>query len=232
MFALVLLLLSDAGAALAKGPYVLATGRRDPRIYAIDLRAALDPRNDNTPNAILSRSLVSPRRLDGSLLGDPANIALSDDQRTAFVMNHHGAVNNAEFTQHGGRASIAVMDVGKMLKREYDNTDRALQHDFDGGWFGGVGLLVLPKLILASYSESWLSEDGSNRIGLVDRRTGGLVGQIQMALTGPGTRQISSSRCPDFPVPFVSQVATVTGVGNDPYLLAVVNGDDDEEEED
>ncbi|GAC1339573.1 MAG: hypothetical protein NVSMB23_08780 [Myxococcales bacterium] len=28
------------------------------------------------------------------------------------------------------------------------------------------------------------------------------------------------------------QVATVTGVGNDPYLLAVVNGDDDEEEED
>ena len=198
-----LLALSVPWGALAKGPYVLATGRRDPRIYAIDLRAALEPRNDNTPNAIVSRSLTSPRRLDGTLLGDPANIALSDDQKTAFVMNHHGAVNNAEFLQHGGRASVAVMDVGKMLKRESDNTDRALEHDFDGGWFGGVGLVVLPRFILASYSETWLSEDGSNRIGIIDRRTGGLVGQIQMALTGPGTRQLTSP-CPAFPVPFVS----------------------------
>jgi DNA-binding beta-propeller fold protein YncE len=196
-------MLSAAGDALAKGPFVLATGRRDPRIYAIDLRAALAPPNDNTPNAIVSRSLVSPARLDGTLLGDPANIVLSDDQRTAFVMNHHGAVANAEFVQHGGRASVAVMDVGKMLKREYDNTDRALEHDFDAGWFGGVGLLVLPRLIVAGYSETWLSEDGSNRIGLIDRRTGGLVGQIQMALTGPGTRQLTSP-CPNFPVPFVS----------------------------
>jgi len=203
LLAIPLLILSAAGDALAKGPFVLATGRRDPRIYAIDLRAALAPPNDNTPNSIVSRSLVSPARLDGTLLGDPANIVLSDDQRTAFVMNHHGAVANAEFVQHGGRASVAVMDVGKMLNREYDNTDRALEHDFDAGWFGGVGLLVLPRLIVASYSENWLSEDGSNRIGLIDRRTGGLVGQIQMALTGPGTRQLTSP-CPNFPVPFVS----------------------------
>src|SRR6202022_3406774 len=104
-----------------------------------------------------SRSLPSPARLDGTLLGDPANIELSDDQRTAFVMNHHGGAANAEFLQHGGRARLSAMDVGKMLKREYDNTDRALDHVFDGGWFGGVGLVVLPRLILASYSENWLS---------------------------------------------------------------------------
>lgn len=201
--ALCLLALFPAASAFAKGPYVLATGRRDPRIYAIDLGAALSPSNNNTPNAIVSRSLTSPRRLDGKLLGDPANIVLSDDQRTAFVMNHHGAVDNAEFLQHGGRASVAVMDVSKMLSGRYDNTDAALEHDFDGGWFGGVGLVILPRLILASYSETWLSEDGSNRIGLIDRRTGGLVGQIQMALTGPGTRQLTSP-CPGFPVPFVS----------------------------
>jgi DNA-binding beta-propeller fold protein YncE len=235
LLALSLLVLFAAGGALAKGPFVLATGRRDPRIYAIDLRAALEPRNDNTPNAIVSRSLTSPARLDGTLLGDPANIALSDDQRTAFVMNHHGAVANAEFLQHGGRASVSAMDVGKMLKREYDNTDRALDHVFDGGWFGGVGLLVLPRLILASYSESWLSEDGSNRIGLIDRRTGGLVGQIQMALSGPGTRQLTSP-CPSFPVPFVSPTPPPVvpflsldlgfGCWPDPEGIALGNGSD------
>ena len=228
------LLLLVAGSALAD-PFVLATGRRDPRIYAIDLQAALSPRNNNTPNAILSRSLTSPRHLDGRLLGDPANIVLSEDQRTAFVMNHHGAVDNAEFLQHGGRASVAVMSVGKMVQRKLDNTDAALEHVFDAGWFGGVGLVILPDLILAGYSETWLSEDGSNRIGLIDRRTGGLVGQIQMALVGPGTRQLTSP-CPSFPVPFVSptpppvvpflSLDLAFGCWPDPEGLALAHGSD------
>ena len=47
------LALLAAGSALAD-PFVLATGRRDPRIYAIDLQAALSPRNDGTSSAIVS----------------------------------------------------------------------------------------------------------------------------------------------------------------------------------
>src|SRR5438132_10278609 len=121
--------------ALAKDPYTLASGRRDPRIYAIDLKAALRPENNNTPNAIVSRSLVSPRRLDGALLGDPANVVFSEDQKTAYVMNHHGSIVNSEFLQHGGRANIAIMDVRKMLKREFDDTDAAVLKIVDGGWF-------------------------------------------------------------------------------------------------
>ena len=228
------LALFAAGSALAD-PFVLATGRRDPRIYAIDLKAALSPRNNNTPNAIVSRSLTSPRHLDGRRLGDPANIVLSDDQKTAFVMNHHGAVDNAEFLQHGGRASVAVMTVRKMLDRRLDDTDAALEHVFDGGWFGGVGLVVLPDLIVAGYSENWLSEDGSNRIGLIDRRTGGLVAQIEMALVGMGTRQLTSP-CPSFPVPFVSPTPPPTvpflsldlafGCWPDPEGLALAHGSD------
>jgi hypothetical protein len=112
---------------------ILASGRRDPRIYAIDLHAALKPENNNTSNAIVSRSLVSPRRLDGALLGDPATILLSEDQKTAYVMNHHGSVVNAEFLQHGGRANITVMNVRKMLKREFDDTDAAVEKIVDGG---------------------------------------------------------------------------------------------------
>jgi DNA-binding beta-propeller fold protein YncE len=184
--------------ALAEGSYILATGRRDPRIYAIDFNAALRPQNNNTSHAIVSRSKVLPDRLDGTPVGDPANILLSEDKRTAYVVNHHGAVDNAEFLQHGGRGSISVMDVRTMISQRFDNTDRALEQSYDSGYFGAVGLLVLPELLLVSHSENWLTEDGSNRISLIDRNTGGRRGQIEMALGHP------PHPCPDFPVPFVS----------------------------
>ena len=195
-FSLLTLVIADV--ALARGAFILATGRRVPLIYAIDFDAALRPQNNNTPNAIVSRSKVHPDRLDGTLIGDPANIVLSGNSQTAYVVNHHGAVANAEFLQHGGRGSISVMDVNQMLKRESGNSDRALELNFDSGWFGGVGLLVLPDLLLASHSEGWLSEDGSNRISLIDRKTGGRRGQIEMALGQP------QHACPVFPVPFTS----------------------------
>src|SRR5882672_1478287 len=173
-----LLLLFLAQDALADQTFILATGRRDPRIYAIDFNAALKSRNNNTPNAIVSRSKVHQDRLDGTLVGDPANIVLSENNRTAYVINHHGAVNNAEFLQHGGRGSVSVLDVKKMISARFDNTDRALERNYDSGYFGAVGLLVLPELLLVSHSENWLTEDGSNRISLIDRKTGGRRGQI------------------------------------------------------
>ena len=186
-----------ADIASAQQTFILATGRRDPRIYAIDFNAALKSQNPS-PNAIISRSKVLPDRLDGTPLGDPANIVLSEDKRTAYVVNHHGAINNAEFLQHGGRGSISVMDVKTMISPSFDNTDQALEQSYDSGYFGAVGLLVLPELLLVSHSENWLTEDGSNRISLIDRNTGGRRGQIEMALGHP------SHACPDFPVPFVS----------------------------
>jgi len=71
------------------------------------LQKALRPENDGTPNAIVSRSKTALDRLDGKLLGDPANIVISEDRKTAFVVNHHGAIDNDEFLQHGGRGGIA-----------------------------------------------------------------------------------------------------------------------------
>src|SRR5256712_7421389 len=196
--AFLLLLLAVADVALADESFILATGRRAPRIYPIEFNAALKPRNTNTPNAIVSRAKFPPARSDGTPVGDPANIVLSEDHRTAYVVNHHGPVNNAEFLQHGGRGSISVMDVGRMLRPEFDDTDRAVERNYDSGYFGAVGLLVLPELLLVSHSENWLTEDGSNRISIIDRKTGGRRGQIEMALGHPG------HACPAFPVPFVS----------------------------
>src|SRR5437773_11676214 len=83
LIAFPLLLLAAADIALANDVFILATGRRDPRIYAIDFNAALKQHNNNTPNAIVSRSKVHPDRLDGTAVGDPANIVLSEDRRTA-----------------------------------------------------------------------------------------------------------------------------------------------------
>src|SRR2546428_2989186 len=136
LIAFPLLLLAAADIALAGDLFMLATGRRDPRIYAIDFNAALKRQNNNTSNAIVSRSKVHPDRLDGTPVGDPANIVLSEDRRTAYVINHHGPVNNAEFLQHGGRGSVSVMNWKQMPRPGFGNTDRALGHSFDNGYFG------------------------------------------------------------------------------------------------
>jgi DNA-binding beta-propeller fold protein YncE len=227
---LLLSILAAAEPALAGDSFILATGRRDPRIYAIDFKAALRTPNDRTPNAIVSRSKVQADRLDGTPVGDPANIVLSEDRRTAYVINHHGAVNNAEFLQHGGRGSVSVMDVEKMLDPRFDNTDGALEHAYDSGYFGAVGLVILPEVLLVSHSENWLTEDGSNRISLIDRKTGSRRGQIEMALGHPG------HTCPDFPVPFVSPTPPPVvpfeapnpqfGCWPNPEFLALGNGSD------
>src|SRR5258708_5981421 len=140
LIAFPLLLLAAADIALASDLFILATGRRDPRIYAIDFNAALKRQNNNTSNAIVSRSRVHPDRLDGTLVGDPANIVLTEDRRTAYVVNHHGPVNNAEFLQHGGRGSVSVMDVKKMLRPGFHDTDPAAERDYASGSLGAVRL--------------------------------------------------------------------------------------------
>src|SRR6185503_9095254 len=123
--------------------FILATGRREPLIYAIDLQKALEPRNQGTALAIISRAKTSLDRLDGRPLGDPANLVLSEDGRTTYVVNHHGDIDNAEFTQHGGRGNIAVLDVQLLLQPENDGTARALERQYDSGGFGAVGILLL-----------------------------------------------------------------------------------------
>ena len=195
------LLLCLAGDAFADRDrtFILATGRRDPRMYAIDLQKALRPENNNTPNAIVSRSKTALDRLDGRPLGDPANVVISEDRKTAFIVNHHGAVDNAEFLQHGGRGGIAVMNVKKMIDRKNDNTAAALERHIDTGHFGAVGLALLPDMFIVGNAESHLTKDGGNRITFVDRRTGSLRGEVELALA---SEDCEIAR--HFPVKFVS----------------------------
>lgn len=178
--------------------YIIVAGRRLPYVYAISLDAALDPANNGTSKAIVSRSKVATEAMDGRLLGDPANLGLSEDGRTLYVVNHHGAIDNAEFRQHGGRGQIAELDVDALLVPRNDGTANALRRHMDSGGFGALGLVLLPDTLVIANAENHLTEDGGNRITFVDRRTGSLRAMVELALGSPGFA------CPDYPVPYVS----------------------------
>jgi YVTN family beta-propeller protein len=171
-------------------------------MYAIELKKALRPENNATPNAIVSRSKAALDRLDGKLLGDSANIVISEDRKTAYVVNHHGAIENDEFLQHGGRGNIAVMNIRKMIDRRHDNTAAALERHIDSGSFGSVGLVLLKDIFVIGNAESHLTEDGGNRITFVDRRTGSLRGEVELSL--PDRNSIGLECAAAFKVPFVS----------------------------
>ncbi len=188
---------SGAQEAVAEDTYILATGRRLPYLYAISLADAVKPANNNTTNAIVSRSKVALDRLDGRLLGDPANLIVSEDGGTVYVVNHHGSIDNAEFRQHGGRGQIAVLDVDAVLDPRNDRTHNALQRHLDSGGFGAIGVTLLPDMLIVSNAENNLTEDGGNRITFVDRRTGSLRGAVELALGSP------EFEC-DYPVPYAS----------------------------
>ncbi len=189
---------SIAQETAGKGRYILAAGRRLPYLYAVSLDAALDPVNDRTSRAIIGRSKVATEALDGRLLGDPANLAVSEDGRTVYVVNHHGAIDNAEFRQHGGRGQIAVLDVDDLLNPRNDRTAKALRRHMDSGGFGALGIVLLPETLVLANAENHLTEDGGNRITFVDRGTGSLRGTVELALGSPGFA------CPDYPVPHVA----------------------------
>ena len=188
----------EAQDAAGKRRYILATGRRLPYLYVVSLDAALDPANHRTSKAIVGRSKVATDALDGRLLGDPANLVVSEDARTVYVVNHHGAIDNAAFRQHGGRGQIAVLDVDDLLAAKNDGTANALRRHMDSGGFGALGIVLLPDVLVIANAENHLTEDGGNRITFVDRRTGSLRGTVELALGSPGFK------CPDYPVPYVA----------------------------
>ena len=195
---IVLLAPAVAQETAGKGRYILAAGRRLPYLYGVSLEAALDPANDRTSKAIIGRSKVAADALDGGLLGDPANLVVSEDGRSVYVVNHHGAIDNSAFRQHGGRGQIAVLDIDDLLSARNDRTANALRRHMDSGGFGALGIVLLPEILVIANAENHLTEDGGNRITFVDRRTGSLRATVELALGSPGFA------CPDFPVPYVA----------------------------
>jgi DNA-binding beta-propeller fold protein YncE len=119
----------------------------------------------------VSRSKPALDGLDSRPLGDSANIVIGEDGKTAYVVNHHGAIDNAEFLQQGGRGNIAVMNIQKMIDPRHDNTAAALERHIDAGWTADGRHAVISGGPRTAFEPSGI-------VYIIDLRTRAVVGTV------------------------------------------------------
>jgi len=181
-------------------PYLLVSGRWDNTILVIDLAKAMEPSNDGTQNAIVSRVRVTPDLAPNTpASGQPVNVVLSPDRRLAYVVNHSGSVTTkaaADF-QHGHAGTVTVLNVAKALDPANNMTLNAVEAIIPTGNFGPVGLAVTAdgKYALVSGSEGDGPEDGGRVITVVDLTTRKALHHLELAFGNPGFA------CPPNPIP-------------------------------
>ena len=176
--------------ACASGPYALVTGRRDPRVIVVDISKAIDPANNGTQKAVISRVRVSPdvpaiepSRNDAKYIGVtripaqalPNNIVIGSDGK-AYVSDHAGVSRPEDVESgmpHGYPGTLAVLDVNKTLDPANNNTTNAIDAIYYSGGFGPAGIIVTPdgKYAMIANSEGAGNEDGANEIGIINLQT-------------------------------------------------------------
>jgi DNA-binding beta-propeller fold protein YncE len=148
-------------AAWADGPYALVTGRRDPRVVIVDLAKAMDPANNATPKAIVSRVRISPdvpaiepSRIDAKFIGVslvpaqalPNNIIVPPGGK-AYVVDHAGISRPADVESgmpHGYPGALTVLDLKKALDPANNNTTNAIDAIYPSSGWGPAGVIVTP----------------------------------------------------------------------------------------
>lgn len=180
--------------AAAAGPFAVVAGRRDPRVVVIDLEKALQPGNDGTPNAVISRVRVTPDVdtngdgvPDAPASGLPSNIVVSENGKLAFVVNHGGNATPAATNtfQHGHIGTVAVLSMRKALDPRNNNTTNAIDALISTGFWGPVGVAPTNdgKHILVSNSEGNDKEDGAREISILNLKK---QTRVQTVLLGLG----------------------------------------------
>lgn len=204
-------LLSGAFALAAFGPiqhamakdYFLASGRWDNVVLVIDLEKALDPANDGTPKAVVNRLRVTPDiQIDGKTVissGQPISIAISPDERKAYVVNHSGRSTPAAAGafQHGHAGTVTVLDLTKALDPKHNETLGAVETYIDTGGFGPTGFAIAAdgKHAVLAHAEQEGDEDGGRHLSIVDLTTNKVIQKIEQAFGKPGFP------CPPSPIP-------------------------------
>lgn len=192
-----LALATAAAVPAAAKDYVLATGRWDNTAIVIDVEKAIDPANDGTPNAVINRLRVTPDidgkgtgTLDTVASGQPIIIAISPDQKRAYVVNHSGKSKpeDAAAFQHGHPGSVTVLDLAKALDPAHNGKLGAVEAFIDSEGSGATGFAVSPDLkygILA-HAEGPGNEDGGRHINIVDLATNKVIHKVEQAYGKPG----------------------------------------------
>jgi len=176
--------------------FFLASGRWDNTVIIIDLKKAIDPANDGTPNAVINRLRVTPDittpggKIEAAS-GQPIYITVDEAARRAYVSNHSGRASTAiagsydagwKF-QHGWPGTITVVNLDKALDRANWGTLGAVEGIFDSGGSGATGTVISPdrKYMAIAHAESPVSEDGGRYINIIDLATYRIVGQVEQA---------------------------------------------------
>lgn len=211
--------------AVAAGPYVLVTGRRDPAVAVIDFGKALLPANNGTANAVISRVRVTPDvdtngdgLPDAPAAGLPSNIVIAPQGRYAYVVNHAGVATPAQVSafQHGYAGNVAILDLKAALNPVNTGTLAAVSAWVPTGAYGPVGLALTPDLgtALVTHSEGNGPEDGAREVNVLDLRSGQVVQSLALALGNGGVVPQSAGK-------------SCAALANDPSRLptASPNGD-------
>ncbi len=199
----------------AAGPFALVTGRRDPRVIVIDLSKALNPANNGTSAAIISRVRVSPdipaidpARSDAKFIGVnvlpaqalPNNIILPPGGK-AYVVDHAGIARPVDVESgnpHGYPGALTVIDVARTLDATNNDTLRPVDAIYLTGGWGPAGVVVTPdnKYALVANSEGAGNEDGAVEIGVIDLQRHTLVRVLRQAMgKGGKVQQTAGHSC-------------------------------------
>ncbi len=191
----------------ADGPFALVSGRRDPSAIVIDLGKALDPANDGTSNAVISRVRVTPDvDTDGDGIPDapaaglPSNIVIQADGPFAFVVNHAGNATSAQVAafQHGHPGTVVILDLRAALDAANDGTMNAIEAVIPSGGFGPVGFSQTDdrRFAFVGNSEGQGDEDGGREVSVIDLQRGEVIEVLRLPLgDGGNVAQAADRSC-------------------------------------
>ena len=176
--------------------YFLVSGRWDNHVALVSLARALDPANDGSDRAIVSRIRTTPD-IDGNgatvpASGQPVSVAIPKAGTHAFVVNHSGTVTPKEAAafQHGHPGTITIVDLVKAFDADADRSLHAVEAIVPTGTSGPVGCAVTPdqRYLAVTSAEAAGLEDGGCRVTLFDIARRGIVRQVDMPIRRAGAK--------------------------------------------
>ena len=174
--------------------HLIVSGRWDNNVAIVDIEKALAPRNDATPNAIISRPRVTPDVdtngdgiVDAWASGQPIVVVVDKQVRFAYVVNHSGAATPqaADRYQHGHPGLVTVVDLAAARDPVNNGTLGAVAAFIPTGRTGPTGCGLSPdgRTLLVNCGEAAGSEDGGDEVTAIDLATRTVVQRIPLAQT-------------------------------------------------
>ena len=216
--------------------HLIVSGRWDNNVAIVDIEKALAPRNDATPNAIISRPRVTPDVdtngdgiVDAWASGQPIVVVVDKQVRFAYVVNHSGAATPqaADRYQHGHPGLVTVVDLAAARNPVNNGTLGAVAAFIPTGRTGPTGCGLSPdgRTLFVNCGEAAGSEDGGDEVTAIDLATRTVVQRIPLAQTPGHPAPGPSSH--DSPHPSFGRYANPTGMAISPLqggLMFVGNG--------